>query len=69
MFAAALPDGRALALKVLDGAPRPVPVLVAGALRALGVEAPVLDELGRVDVLGHGVPVGSVDAVQDVPVP
>jgi L-asparaginase II len=67
VFAAALPDGRALALKVLDGSPRPVPVLVVAALRALGVEAPVLDELGRVEVLGHGIPVGSVNAVQNVP--
>ncbi len=63
VFAAALPDGRVLALKVLDGSPRPVPVLVAEALRALDVEAPALAELGRVDVLGHGVPVGSVTAV------
>ncbi|NMH90172.1 asparaginase [Pseudonocardia bannensis] len=63
MFAAALPDGRAVALKVLDGAARPVPVVVAAALRALGADAPVLDEVGRVDVLGHGEPVGSVAAV------
>ncbi len=62
VFAAALPDGRAVALKVLDGASRPVPVVVAAALRALGVDAPVLDEVGRVDVLGHGEPVGSVVA-------
>lgn len=62
VFAAALPDGRALALKVLDGSPRPVPVLVAGALRALGVNAPALDGLGRVDVLGHGRSVGTVRA-------
>ena len=60
VFAAALPDGRALALKVLDGSVRPVPVVVAEALRALGVDAPVLDEMGRVDVLGHGRPVGAV---------
>jgi L-asparaginase II len=58
VFAAALPDGRALALKVLDGSPRPVPVVVAGALRALDVAVP--DSLGRVDVLGHGGPVGTV---------
>ncbi|MBN9096503.1 MULTISPECIES: asparaginase [unclassified Pseudonocardia] len=58
VFAAALPDGRALALKVLDGSPRPVPVVVAGALRALDVPLP--DGLGRVDVLGHGRSVGTV---------
>jgi L-asparaginase II len=56
--AAALPDGRALAVKVLDGSPRPVPVVVTAALRALGVE--VAPGLGRVDVLGGGEPVGAV---------
>jgi L-asparaginase II len=61
VFAAALPDGRALALKVLDGAPRPVPALVAAALRALDSGVPALWD--RVDVLGHGTPVGSVRAV------
>jgi L-asparaginase II len=60
VFAAALPDGRAWALKVLDGAARPVPVVVAAALRASGSRDPVLDEVGRVDVLGHGIAVGAV---------
>jgi L-asparaginase II len=59
VFAAALPDGRALAVKVLDGSARPLPPVVAAALTALG--AGVDAELGRVDVLGHGVPVGRVD--------
>jgi L-asparaginase II len=61
VFAAALPDGRALAVKIADGAQRPVPATVAAALAALGVAVP--DEIGRVDVLGHGVPVGVVRAV------
>jgi L-asparaginase II len=60
VFAAALPDGSAAAVKVADGADRAaVPVLVA-ALRALGVSAPVLDELGTAPVLGGGVPVGEL---------
>jgi L-asparaginase II len=63
VFAAALPDGRALAVKVLDGAARPVPVVVCAVLRLLGVDAPVLDAVGRVDVLGHGAPVGAVEPV------
>ncbi|MFC5995146.1 asparaginase [Pseudonocardia hispaniensis] len=63
VFAAALPDGRALAVKILDGSPRPVPAVVAAALRRLGVDAPALDRLGRVDVLGHGTPVGRVEPV------
>jgi L-asparaginase II len=63
VYAAALPDGRAVALKVLDGAERPRPVLMAAALRRLGVDAPVLDDVGHVAVLGHGEPVGQVTAL------
>jgi L-asparaginase II len=60
VFAAALPDGSAAAVKVADGADRAaIPVLVV-ALRALGVAAPVLDELGTAPVLGGGVPVGEL---------
>lgn len=60
VFAAALPDGSTAAVKVADGATRAVvPVLVV-ALRALGVDAPVLDELGTSPVLGGGAPVGEV---------
>ena len=39
VFAAALPDGRALAVKIVDGSARPVPVVVVAALRALGTDA------------------------------
>ena len=60
VFAAALPDGSSAAVKVVDGATRAaVPVLVQ-ALRALGVTAPVLDELATTPVLGGGVPVGEL---------
>ena len=60
VFAAALPDGSAVTVKVADGAARAaVPVLVAG-LRALGVEAEVLERLARTPVLGGGVPVGEL---------
>ena len=60
VFAAALPDGSAVAVKVADGATRAaVPVLVAG-LRALGVEAEVLSRLATTPVLGGGVPVGEL---------
>jgi L-asparaginase II len=62
-FVAALPDGRAAAVKVADGASRAAaPVLVA-ALRALGVDAPVLDELATMPVYGGGRVVGEVRAV------
>jgi L-asparaginase II len=62
VFAAALPDGRAVALKIDDGGERArLPVLVT-ALRVLGVQSSALDELGSVPVLGHGDPVGEVRA-------
>src|SRR5699024_11429530 len=63
VYAAALPDGRAVALKVADGASRPRPVLLAGALRALGVEGEW--DWERVPVLGHGEPVGMVQPAFD----
>lgn len=61
VFAAALPDGSAVALKVLDGGMRPIPVIVADALRTLGARVP--EDLGRLAVLGAGEPVGEVRSV------
>jgi L-asparaginase II len=66
VFAAALPDGRAVVVKVLDGSPRPVATVVAAALRALGADAPDLDVAARTSVLGHGVPVGRVEPLVGV---
>lgn len=65
VFAAALPDGSCLALKVADGGGRPVRTVVADALLRI---APVdrhdaIRALGRTDVLGHGRPVGEVVSV------
>ena len=60
VFACALADGSAVALKIEDGSARArTPVLVA-ALRALGVVAEVLDDLATTPVLGGGRPVGEV---------
>jgi L-asparaginase II len=64
VYAAALPDGRAAALKIADGSDRARPVVMAALLRRLGVEAPVLAEVADVPVLGHGVPVGRVEAAE-----
>nr|WP_029290844.1 asparaginase [Cellulomonas sp. HZM] len=58
VYAAGLPDGSALAFKVLDGSSRPRPALLAAALRAAGADP---GDLGRTPVLGHGVPVGAVE--------
>jgi L-asparaginase II len=63
VFAAALPDGQALSVKIVDGSARPVPAVVVEALHMLGADAPGLADLGRVEVLGHGEPVGAVRAV------
>ncbi|OSY39262.1 asparaginase [Pseudonocardia autotrophica] len=63
VLAAALPDGRAFAVTVLDGSARPLPVLAAAILAGWGVGGPALAAAGRVDVLGHGQPVGRVHAV------
>jgi L-asparaginase II len=63
VYAVALPGVGAVALKIEDGAARArTPVLVS-ALRRLGVDAPVLDELAETPVLGGGVPVGAVRPV------
>jgi L-asparaginase II len=60
VYAVALADGGAVALKVEDGAGRArTPILVA-ALRRLGVEADVLDELATTPVIGGGREVGEV---------
>lgn len=62
VFAAALPDGRAVALKVADGGDRARPPVMTAMLRRLGVDVPDLDAL-QSPVLGHGAPVGAVRAV------
>jgi L-asparaginase II len=69
VFVAALPDGRAVALKVDDGADRARPPAVVAALRWLGVgeddeaAAAVLQRWAAAPVLGGGRPVGEVRAV------
>ncbi len=61
--AAALPGGAAVVVKVLDGAMRPVPAVVADVLRRLGADVP--DGLGATPVEGGGAPVGAVTPVLD----
>jgi L-asparaginase II len=63
VYVAALPDGRAAALKIADGGERPRTAVLAALLHVLGVEAEVLDELGDVPVHGHGRPVGRLEIV------
>ncbi|MDF8265553.1 asparaginase [Luteipulveratus flavus] len=61
VYAAGLADGRGFAVKVTDGSQRARTPVMAALLRTAGVDAPVLDEVGHVAVLGHGEPVGSVE--------
>ena len=65
VYAAALPDGRAVALKVDDGGQRARPPVMVAALRALGVDEPVLAELAEDPLMGGGQAVGSVRAAFD----
>ncbi len=67
---AALPDGRAVAVKVSDGANRArVPVAAAALVRA-GVEEGLLAEFAGEPLLGGGEPVGCVRPVRALdPVP
>lgn len=71
VYGAGLPDGSALAFKVLDGGSRPRPAVLAAALRRLGalgvagVDDAALTALGDVPVLGAGRPVGVVRPVLD----
>jgi L-asparaginase II len=60
VFAAALADGGAVAVKIDDGARRAAERAVIVGLRALGISAPVLDELAEEPVLGGGNVVGAV---------
>ncbi len=62
-YAIGLPDGRGVAVKIADGGQRARPVVLAAALRQIGVDAEVLDKLAQAPILGHGEPVGSVRAV------
>ena len=67
-YVVALPDGRAVALKIEDGAARARPVVMAEALRRLGVpdepgvDAAGFDAAGDVPLYGGGRRVGEVRA-------
>ncbi|MEU1377928.1 asparaginase [Streptomyces triculaminicus] len=60
--AVALPDGRALAFKIDDGALRALGPVLARVLRMMGVEAPVLDRIAAQPLLGGARQVGEIRA-------
>ncbi|MDH2389775.1 asparaginase [Streptomyces sp. HNM0663] len=60
--AVALPDGRALAFKIDDGAIRVLGPVLARALARMGLDAPVVGRIGRMPLLGGGAEVGEIRA-------
>ena len=62
VFAAAMPDGRAVALKVADGAGRAAAPILLAALERLGIDTAAARSPMDQVVLGHGLPVGRVRA-------
>jgi L-asparaginase II len=67
---AALPDGRAVAVKIADGASRARIPVAAAALAQAGVDPSLLAEFAGEPLLGGGEPVGCVRAVRAMdPVP
>lgn len=61
-YVVALPDGRAVALKTDDGAPRARPVLMAAALARLGLDDPAVAATGAAPLYGGGQVVGEIRA-------
>ncbi|MBM4794208.1 asparaginase [Streptomyces sioyaensis] len=60
--ALALPDGRALAFKIDDGATRTLGPVLARTLRLMGLDHPVLSRLEDAPLLGGGARVGEIRA-------
>ena len=61
VWAAALPDGRAFAAKIADGAARALPPVLAAVLEHWGMRATeVVRRWSAVPVLGGGAPVGAI---------
>ncbi|WP_326823826.1 asparaginase [Streptosporangium sp. NBC_01639] len=61
----ALATGHAAAVKVIDGSPRATSAIALAALRAAGGDVASAGEFARVPVLGGGVPVGEIHALED----
>lgn len=64
VFAAALSDGRAVALKISDGANRARPPVMKAALQSLGVDVGAVNPRAFASpIFGHGKPVGEVRVI------
>jgi L-asparaginase II len=64
VYAAALPDGGAVALKIDDGSSRAADVAIVAALRRLGVPDAPLADMERTPILGGAREVGEIRAVR-----
>ncbi len=62
VFAAAFPDGRAIALKIADGGDRARPPVMVAALQRMGVDVSEVAVLVEQRIMGHGQTVGVVRA-------
>lgn len=60
VWGAALPDGRAFAVKVDDGSARSLAPVLAAAVRYWGLDSEVARRWSAVSVLGGGEPVGTI---------
>jgi L-asparaginase II len=63
VYALALPDGRAIALKIADGADRARPAVLLAVLGMVGVDVAGLEQSLQVAIMGHGHQVGTVRAI------
>lgn len=65
VYAVGLPDGRGLAVKITDGGQRARAAVTIKALQAMGVTEhdEALAKIAETPILGHGHPVGAVEAV------
>jgi L-asparaginase II len=63
VFAAALPDGTTVAMKIADGGDRARAAVLLAALGHLGVDVAALAPQMEVKIMGHGQPVGVVRAL------
>ncbi|WP_040159030.1 asparaginase [Nigerium massiliense] len=63
VYAAGLPDGRGIAVKIADGHERARAGLLAALLQVAGVAAESLAGVVDAPVLGHGRPVGAVETL------
>ncbi|MEV4008389.1 asparaginase [Actinomadura sp. NPDC049753] len=65
VLVAATAEGRAVAVKVIDGSPRATTAIALRALAALGADTTQADPLGAVPVLGGGRPVGEIRTIPE----